>query len=294
MVGVLIATVLPILVLSSPDPSVREILGVYVFALLILIPLTTVLAISFTPKGHYIENQDNSLFKALKILPRNKPFLRFLSGIFCLWLGGAIFNTVIVFLFQHLLELPRSDFLKLVLLQYILGIAFVPVWLKIADAIGRHRALVLGGFGFLLILPLYLLATPGVFWHALLIFCIAGPMTSVIWVMPPALTADTIEYGMMKGGSDHAALYMAMYNFVMKMALAFGVGLAMPLLGVLGFNPMGENSAEAMRGFIFVALFLPMIVGLPGALILFNYPLTKAKHATIRRFLVRKGMTEIS
>ena len=118
-------------------------------------------------------------------------------------------------------------------------------------------------------------------------------MTSVIWVMPPALTADTIEYGMMKGGADHAALYMAMYNFVMKMALAFGVGLAMPLLAALGFNPMAENTETAMQGFVFVALFLPMIVGLPGALVLFNYPLNKRKHATIRRYLAKKGMAEI-
>lgn len=293
MFGVLIATLLPILVISSPDPSLREILGVFTVALLILIPLTILLAVWKTPKGHYVENQDNSLFKALKILPRNKPFLRFLVGIFCLWLGGAIFNTVVVFLFQHLLKLPLSDFLKLVLLQYILGILFVPFWVKVGNKFGRHRALVFGGFGFLAILPLYLLATPGVFWHAVIIFCIAGPMTSVIWVMPPALTADTIEYGMMKGGADHAALYMAMYNFVMKMALAFGVGLAMPLLGALGFNPMAENTETAMQGFVFVALFLPMIVGLPGALVLFNYPLNKRKHATIRRYLAKKGMAEI-
>ncbi len=293
MVGVLIATLLPIIVLSSPDPSLREILGVFTVALLILIPVTILFAIWKTPKGYYIENQDNSLLKALKVLPRNKPFFRFLAGIFCLWLGGAIFNSVIVFLFQHLLELPRSDFLKLVLQQYILGIMFVPFWTKVGNKFGRHRALVFGGFGFLALLPLYLLATPGVYWHAMLIFCIVGPITSVIWVMPPAITSDAIEYGIMKGGADHAALYMAMYNFVMKMALAFGVGLAMPLLGALGFNPMGANTAEAMQGFIFVALFLPMIVGLPGALILFNYPLTKRKHATIRRYLAKKGMTEI-
>ena len=293
MFGVLIATLLPIIVLSSPDPSLREILGVFTVALLVLIPLTTLFAVWKTPKGHYIENQDNSLFKALKILPRNKPFFRFLIGIFCLWLGGAIFNSVIVFLFHHLLELPRSDFLKLVLLQYILGILFVPFWTKVGNRFGRHRALVFGGFGFLAILPLYLLATPGVFWHAVLIFCIAGPITSVIWVMPPAITSDAIEYGMMKGGGDHAALYMAMYNFVMKMALAFGVGLAMPLLGALGFNPMIENSESAMQGFIFIALFLPMIVGIPGVLLLYNYPLTKRKHDTIRRYLAKKGMTEI-
>ena len=112
--------------------------------------------------------------------------------------------------------------------------------------------------------------------------------------MPPALTSDAIEYGMVKGGADHAALYMAMYNFVMKLALAFGVGLAMPLLGVLGFNPMGDNSEAAMRGFVFVALILPLVIGLPGALALFNYPLTSKKHATCRKYLARKGMGEIA
>ena len=294
MFGVLIATLLPLVVLSSPDPSLREILGVFTVALLILIPLTTIFAVWKTPPGIYVENQDNSLSKALKILPRNQPFMRLLFGVFCFWLGGAIFNTVIVFLFQHLLELPRGDFLKLVLLQYILGILFVPFWIKVANRFGRHRALVFGGYGFLVLLPLYLLATPGVFWHAVVIFCIAGPMTSVIWVMPPALTSDAIEYGMVKGGADHAALYMAVYNFVMKMALAFGVGFAMPLLGAFGFNPMGENSESAMQGFVFVALILPLIIGLPGALALFNYPLTSKKHATCRRYLVRKGMGEIA
>jgi GPH family glycoside/pentoside/hexuronide:cation symporter len=294
MVGVLIATVLPILVLSSPDPSLREILGVFTVALLILIPVTAIFSVWKTPNGIYVESKDNSLFKALKVLPRNKPFMRLLFGVFCFWLGGAIFNTVIVFLFQHLLELPRSAFLKLVLLQYILGIAFVPFWIKVGNRIGRHRALVIGGFGFLAMLPLYLLATPGVFWHAVVIFCIVGPLTSVIWVMPPALTSDAIEYGMMKGGADHAALYMAMYNFVMKMALAFGVGLAMPLLGMLGFNPAGENNEAAMQGFIFVALILPLIVGLPGAVMLYNYPLTSKKHATCRRYLAKKGMGDLA
>lgn len=293
MIGVLIATVLPIVVLSSPDPSLREILGVFTVALMVLIPAAMLLAIWKTPKGVYIEAKDNSLFKALKILPRNKPFLRLLFGVFCFWLGGAIFNTVIVFLFQFLLELPRGDFLKLVLLQYILGILFVPFWLKVANRYGRHRALVFGGYGFLLMLPLYLLATPGVFMHAVLIFCIAGPLTSVIWVMPPALTSDAIEYGMVKGGEDHAALYMAMYNFTMKMALAFGVGVAMPLLGFMGFNPAGENTEAAMQGFIFVALFLPLIIGIPGAIALFNYPLNSRKHAICRRYLAKKGMGEI-
>ena len=33
------------------------------------------------------------------------------------------------------------------------------------------------------------------------------------------------------------------YNFMVKVAFAGGVGIALPLLGVLGFQPMGENDA---------------------------------------------------
>ena len=78
------------------------------------------------------------------------------------------------------------------------------------------------------------------------------------------MIADTIEYGMMKGGSDDAAIYMAVYNFMVKVAFAGGVGIALPLLGVLGFQPMGENDVQAIRGLVFTGMFLPAVIGVTG------------------------------
>ena len=290
MIGVILATLLPVLFLREENPALRDILWVYVAFLLVLIPLSVFTAAAVTPKTPFVETGRHGLLSTLKLLSGNKPYLRLVAGIFFLWLGGSVMNASLIFTFEHILEMPRSAFLKFVLIQYVIGILCLPLWVRFGNRFGRHRALVWGGFGYLAVQPLYLLVAPGDFSQLLLVALVHGPIISVIWVMPPALVADTIEYGMMKGGGDDAAIYMAVYNFIVKVAFAGGVGIALPLLGVLGFQPAGVNDAEALQGLVFVGLFLPGIIGLAGAVILYNYPINKHRHGVIRRWLARKNL----
>ncbi len=291
MIGVILATLLPVLFLREENPALRDILWVYVAFLMVLIPLAVFTATAVTPKAPFVETGRHGLLSTLKLLSGNKPYLRLIIGIFFLWLGGSVMNASLIFTFEHILEMPRSAFLKFVLIQYVIGILCLPLWVRFGNRFGRHRALVWGGFGYLAVQPLYLLVAPGDFSQLLLVALVHGPIISVIWVMPPALVADTIEYGMMKGGSDDAAIYMAVYNFIVKVAFAGGVGIALPLLGVMGFQPAGGNDAQALKGLAFVGLFLPGIIGLAGALILYNYPINKHRHGVIRRWLARKNLT---
>ena len=291
MVGVILATLLPVLFLREENPALRDILWVYVAFLLVLIPLATSIATAITPKTPFVESGKHGLLSALKLLSGNKPYLRLVIGIFFIWLGGSVMNASLIFTFEHILQMPRSGFLKFVLIQYVIGIVCLPLWVRFGNRFGRHRALVWGGFGYLAVQPLYLLVAPGDFSQLLLVALVHGPIISVIWVMPPALVADTIEYGMMKGGSDDAAIYMAIYNFMVKVAFAGGVGIALPLLGYLGFQPTAENDAQAIQGLTFVGLFLPAIIGFAGALMLYNYPINKHRHGVIRRWLARKNLT---
>ncbi len=291
MVGVILATLLPVLFLREENPALRDILWVYVAFLLVLIPLAVFVATAVTPKAPFVESGKHGLISTLKLLSGNRPFLRLIIAIFFLWLGGSVMNASLIFTFEYILEFPRSAFLKFVLIQYVIGIACLPLWVKFGNRYGRHRALVWGGFGYLAVQPLYLLVSPGDFSQLLLVALVHGPIISVIWVMPPALIADTIEYGMMKGGSDDAAIYMAVYNFMVKVAFAGGVGIALPLLSVFGFQATGENSEAAIRGLIFVGVFLPAIIGIAGAALLYNYPINKHRHGVIRRWLARKNLT---
>ena len=83
---------------------------------------------------------------------------------------------------------------------------------------------------------------------------------------------------------------MALYLFVQKLALAGGILIALPLAAALGFDPSGPATPEANRALDIVALILPGVVGIAGAAILFNYPLSAERHAVIRKWLQRKGL----
>jgi Na+/melibiose symporter-like transporter len=189
---------------------------------------------------------------------------------------------------SHRLGLPTSAFLWCVFLQYVVSIAFLPLATRLGNRIGRHRALVIGGVAFFALIPLFMLVPKGEFVPALLVFLAAGVVTNFIWVMPPALISDTIEYGMFKGAGDDAALYMALYMFVQKLALAVGVGLALPLAAGLGFDVAAPGTAASIRALDWVGLILPGFVAIAAAMVLWNYPITRERHAILRKWLARR------
>lgn len=295
MAGTVIATALPLLILPAilaGEPQLHDILRILAWTVIVLLAIGAPIALLGAPREQATAAHSFGLLRALGLLRRNKPLLRVLAGVLLLWLGGAVYNAMILFVIGGVLKLPNSAFLWFVFVQYILALAGIPFWAWFAEKFGRHRALVIGSMVFFLCQPLFYLAPEGSFETVMAIYAIIGFATSVIWVMPPALVADTVDYGVLKGGSDDTALYMALYMFVQKIALAFGVGLALPLAGALGFNPTQAPTQEALNGLRFVGLVLPSLIGVFGALILFNHPITARAHAAIRRRLERRAAAQ--
>ena len=289
MIGTLLATGLPLLLLSGDDPPLREILRVFSITASVLLPIGVLWSLYAVPAAPFLETGRRSLATAVAELRLNPPLLRLLGGVFLLWLGGAVWNAMVLFMVQFTLELPRSAFLAFVFWQYIAAILFLPLAVQLGNRIGRHRALIFGAILYFALAPLFLLVGKGAFGAALAVFMLMGAVTSFIWVMPPALVADAVEYGMLHGAGDDAAFYMALYFFVQKTALAVGVGLALPLAGALGFVPATGAGAGALA---FVALGLPLLLALPGAAVLFNYPIDERRHAEIRRQLAERQAGE--
>jgi Na+/melibiose symporter-like transporter len=262
---------------------------VFVLTTLVLLPLTTLISLYFTPVAPFVESGRHGLLAALGLLRRNRPLLRLLAGIFLFWLGGSMWNAMVLFMVSNTLGLTMKAFLWFVFLQYLVSVAFLPFATWLGNRIGRHRALVIGAVAFFAILPLFMWVPRGEFVPALAVFLAAGIVTNFIWVMPPALISDTVEYGMFKGAGDDAALYMALYMFVQKLALAVGVGLALPLAAYLGFDTANPSSAESLRAIDWVGLILPGVIALGGAVVLWNYPITRERHAVLQKWLARRA-----
>ena len=288
MLGTVLATSLPLFFLAGSNPSLRDILQVFVIAISILLPITVAIALWRTPQGEFVDSGRVTLRQALIGVRRNKPFLRLAGGVFAFWLAGGVFNALVLFMVEHTLQLPNSSFLWFVFAQYIASITMLPLAVKLGNRIGKHRALIFGALMFMGLAPLFLFIEPANFQQALWLFIAMGAVTSFIWVMPPALVADAVEYGMMKGGADDPAIYMSVYYFMQKMAMAAGVGLALPMAGALGFDPTAVNTAEGLRGLNLICLILPLLLAIPGGILLFHYPIDARRHLVIRRWLARR------
>jgi len=286
MLGTVLATGLPLLILAGSEPSLREIVSVFMAIVLLLLPVTTLLALKAAPDGRFEDRGRKTIAASLGEIRRNRPYVRLLGGVFCFWLAGSVFNAMVLFLVVHLLRLPNSAFLWFVFVQYVAGVLCLPPAVAAGNRFGKHRALVSGTLAFFALGLLLPVLSPGHFSHGLILFTLMGAVTSVIWVMPPALVGDAVEFGMFKGGGDDAAIYMSLYYFVQKMAMAAGVGLALPLAGALGFDPTA--GAPRLNGLVTVGIWLPLLLALPGAVLLFNYPITARRHAIVRRWLYRR------
>jgi Na+/melibiose symporter-like transporter len=293
MLGTVLATALPLFFLAGRDPSLRDILLVFVVAISLLLPVTVAFALWRTPQGPFIDAGRVRLRDALRGIRGNKPFLRLLAGVFSFWLAGGVFNALVLFMVEHTLRLPNASFLWFVFAQYSASIVMLPLAVKLGNRLGKHRALTAGAVTFMALALLFLVIEPGDFTGALLVFIAMGAVTSFIWIMPPALVADAVEYGMLRGGADDPAIYMSAYYFMQKMAMAAGVGIALPLAGALGFDPTLQNSAEGLRGLNLVALVLPLLLALPGAALLLHYPIDERRHLVIRRWLARRSSSSL-
>jgi glycoside/pentoside/hexuronide:cation symporter, GPH family len=292
ILGTILATLLPVILLPifvDGDPSLRQILGLLAATIIVVLAITVPFALKFSPEGAFDPHPSLGLYSALRLLGRNRPLMLFLLAIFVIWLGGAFHNSTILFYVTEALKLGRADFLWLILAQYLTALLSLPFWSWLAKRHGRHRALVLGALGYFLAHQGFHLVPEGGFAGAIAVYILAGFMTPVIWVMPPAIVSDTVEYGMLKGAEDDAALYLALYAFVQKMALAIGVGLALALAGYLGFDPQAPVTPQGVESLRIVTLILPGFIALVGCIFIWNYPITEHKHAVIRKWLARRS-----
>ena len=290
MIGILLVASIPLFFLRGTEPGVSDIVEVFTWAVLLLLPLCVLPALAFAPQGISLDTPRLSLVKALYTLRVNKPFLRLMLASLFIWVGGHIYNSSSLFLVKDALGFSPSMFLWFLVVQYLVGLLMMPLVMKIGRRLGKHRALLFIGMAFFPTLWLFLLVEPQNVTQVLLVYAAKGAVTSAIWVMPPALVADSIEHGILEGAGDDTALYMSLYFFIQKLAAAIGVGVALPIAAALGFDPQAVDPDTTFMGLKFVAVILPTLIALPAVFLLFNYPIDEQRHAEIRKQLSARGI----
>jgi Na+/melibiose symporter-like transporter len=150
-------------------------------------------------------------------------------------------------------------------LYFAAGMAGLPLWVLISRRLGRVRA-------WLLAMALACAAFAGAaslgagdVWPFALVCLASGLALGADLALPPAMLADIAES---REATTGAGGYFGWWNLVAKLNLALAAGIALPLLGALGYRPGGS---EGLLALALVYCLLPIVFKFMAAALVWRW-----------------------
>lgn len=209
----------------------------------------------------------------MRLALANPAFRRLLMIYLLNGIASAIPATLVLFFIADRLQAPAYE--PVLLIAYFAAAALsLPLWLRAVGRFGLERAW-LGGM---------LLAVAAFAWASLLgagdvlafaaVCLFSGIALGADLSLPSALLAGVIERAGHQGRSE--GLYFGWWNLATKLNLALAAGIALPLLGLLGYAP-GSQDPAALAGLTAIYCLLPCVLKLLAATLLYRSHLDDTK-----------------
>lgn len=284
VLGSLTAQLVPALALIlfgiGGSAAVLEIVGI---TMLIVMPVCVAATLMGTPEARVDVRTTLPVLKGLRLMWENGPFKRLVLAFMIGSIGLNVTTPLYIFFVADVLGAEDKAIFMLTFF-YLTSFIAVPIWVRLARRIGKHRAYVLSFFIISCAHPFYLLLGPGDFWWMLPVTVATGfAAGGFAQTLPNAMKADVIDLDTAVSAENRAALFFSAWSFAQKATSSVGAAIAMFGLALFGFNAGGGNGADELFGLRFLFSTFPSLFFLTGALIVWNYPITEARHAEIRR-----------
>jgi GPH family glycoside/pentoside/hexuronide:cation symporter len=269
------------------------------------------LVIRERPAGELSEQRRISLRETLRTAWGNIPF-RFATGLYMLnWITFDLVALMLPFFLLYwisggnLLASVELAGEKIALESVVLGlllvtaVAALPFWLWLSRRLSKRSAYIIGMVFWAAVQMVLFLAQPGQTGLVLGLAVLAGVSVSTAHVLPDAIFPDVIEWDELRTGQRHEGIYYGVKNFIRKLTGAVAIFFALQILGWSGYQVPPEGVVQFSQPAPVLAA-IRWLTGPAGALLLagaavvaWYYPLTRERHARIRRLLEwRRGRRE--
>lgn len=255
------------------------------FFILLFIPLAIVLVVWRTPERLEVETQGQHF--ALKDywgLVARPSMARIVLADFFLSLGPQWTGALYIFFFTDARGFTEVETRYLLALYMFAGFIGAPMMARLAISISKHRAamIAIAGWGITLA-SLWLTPQGNIPIGAAQMFLL-GVLAAGFNVLTRAMTADVADEIRLEQGKERAGLLFAFTTLTTKLA-GGAIGIVGVILSAIGYKSGVENTPDAVMGMALTYILVPVFFMIVSALCLRGYPLTKEKHADIRRQL---------
>ncbi len=243
--GVVLAAALPGLL----SDNIAQGLAALAWLFVLLLAACGLLTLFALPRVPVHRPASGAMWPSLRRAFSNPRFNRLLAVFVVNGIAAALPATLVLFFVADVLHAEAWSGVFLAL-YFVSGVAFLPLWVALATRLGRLRA-------WLLSMALAVIAFSGAWglgggdvWAFAVVCVLSGAALGADLTLPAAMLADIAEEKIsgagMAGDGAQAGAYFGWWNLVSKLNLALAAGIALPLLGWLGYQPGAASTAAAL------------------------------------------------
>jgi Na+/melibiose symporter-like transporter len=213
------------------------------------------------------------------LLPLKNPQFKRLLWIFLFnGIAASIPATLVLFFIQDVIAAPKHAATFLIA-YFAAGALGMPLWVALSARIGKGRAWLIGmGLSIAAFIWAFSLGPGSV--AAFMVICIlSGLGLGADLALPPSLLADVIDDDEQRGLGRNEGAYFGLWNLVTKLNLALAAGIALPLLGWVGYQPGALNTASSLTWLAAIYALLPCLLKAVAVVALLRSPFVAAAPA---------------
>ncbi len=231
---------------------------------------------------------------SLKAIFGNLSLLRLMFTNFGEGLAGGATMALIVFFGLSRLGLNVANVQMLLLINFAAALVAVPLWMRLAYRIGKHRALALSAILNCLFGPLILFVPHGSFWLSAIVYALLGANFGATPSLIRAIATDAVDVDRLATGEQRTALYLAIISMANKIGFAIPPVLTASVLAAAGFHPSAgaANSPTSMFWLTAMYVGLPALANAFIAVVMWGFPINAEKQAEVRAELARRDAAE--
>jgi GPH family glycoside/pentoside/hexuronide:cation symporter len=243
-------------------------------------------AFSIREKQINVESQASGLWRNLRQVGHNRPFVILLVAYTVSAIGNNLPATLILFYVEYVLQSQLADLF--LILYFVTGIIFLPAWIFISRRTGKKAA-------WLASMAINTGAFVGVFFlgpgdatiYGILVF-LSGIGFGATLAIPSAIQADVIDYDELLTGKRREGQYIGLWSISKKFAAAVGIGAGLSILGLAGYTPNAEQPAEVQMTLRVLYALVPSLCNIVAIVIAFAYPISSRLHGEIRKAIEQR------
>ncbi len=265
------------------------VLAALAWTILGLLPLAAAICFFAVKEPPLTHHEKVPFREGLRYLLKNGPMLRVLMIVLLVHFGESFRNAVSWFFIKDIVGVPTIG--AAYFFYFIAGLAAIPFWLALGRRFGKHMAFMCTLVVVAMVSAANLFLAQGNYLPFFLLFIVKGFCFGGLHFLPIAMLADVVDVDSARTGGKRAGTYFAIFGCTEKIAIALGTGMSLNVVGLLGFEPslgVSGSSEVGVTALRLVYCLGPVVFyGLAFRLI-WNYPLTPARHDRLRQRLARR------